>query len=754
MVSRTLSLRTQLLITFVWSIVVAVVALTTIAYRTQTANLQRDAQQRVLTAAENRAQAISRLVDEQRQRASGFLTAVTALCGEVGPERRVSWELGCAQQALKELRATERASGALLTQGTQRIASSSGTQIDTAAPIGSRARLFETPDGMSYVVGAANEHSSLRLQYALSDLFPLFDQSGTLGQNGEVFFRTADGALLTPGRFTSSDGTAPRVSGDADRGCAARPTNFIANDYRGVSAFHGVYPVTAFSTPACVDAHVSYAEALAPAGVLLHDLVVPGTIFAVIAMLMAMLASHGMTSPLRRLAASARALAAGDFSRPLPVGGPSEVRKLARSFSAMTQALGEQMAREQTARKEAEAANRAKDEFLAVLSHELRTPLTATLGWTHLLRMGHLDAGRADRALEAIERSTITQSRLIEDLLDVSRFIAGRLELQTTAVSLAEPVRLALEGARPAAEDKAIMLQTVCDASPLVIGDPLRLQQIVMNLLTNAVKFTPTGGTVTVTLREVEGHAELSVTDTGIGIAQDFLPHVFEQFRQADGGSSRLHGGLGLGLAIVRHLVDRHGGTVQATSQGRGLGATFTVRLPVAAASAVAAVENRPRAEAVSGSRPSYLPDSPFMAPPAAASTMSVDEVPRRLASVRILLVEDDDDTRLVVRALLEDVGAIVDVASNAEEARARLAGAAYDVIVSDIAMPREDGYSFMRTVRASRRLEPAIALTALARRDHADEAVAAGFQVHLTKPVDREKLIATVASLALQRTA
>ena len=485
---------------------------------------------------------------------------------------------------------------------------------------------------------------------------------------------------------------------------------------------------------------------------LLHDLVVPGTIFAVIAMLMALVASHSMTSPLRRLAASARALAAGDFSKQMPVGGPSEVRKLARSFSAMTQALGEQMAREQQARKDAEAANRAKDEFLAVLSHELRTPLTATLGWTHLLRMGHLDAVRADRALDAIERSTITQSRLIEDLLDVSRFIAGRLELETAAVALAEPVRLALEGVRPAAEDKAVMLQTICDASPVVIGDPLRLQQIVMNLLTNAVKFTPAGGTVTVHLQEVNGHAELSVTDTGIGIAADFLPHVFEQFRQADGGSSRLHGGLGLGLAIVRHLVDRHGGTVQASSPGKGSGATFTVRLPVAAASAVAAVESRPRAEAVSGSRPSYLPDSPFMAPASTASVVS--EVPRRLASVRILLVEDDDDTRLVVCALLEEAGAIVDVASNAEEARARLDGAQYDVIVSDIAMPREDGYSFMRTVRASRRLEPAIALTALARRDHADEAVAAGFQVHLTKPVDREKLIATVASLALQRTA
>ena len=753
MVSPTLSLRTQLLITFVWSIGVAVIALTAIAYKTSNVNLQRDAKETVLVASQNRAEAVSRLVDEQRQRASGFLTAVASLCGEVSPRGRISWELGCAQQAIQELRSTEHASGALLAEGTRRLAAA-GTPVDPSLPADARARLVDTANGMTYVVTATNEQVSLRLQYALSDLLTLFDQSATLGQNGEVFLRTADGALLTPGRFAPNGSGPPRAAGDADRGCPQRAASFVANDYRGVRAFHGVYPVTAFSTPACVDAHMSYAEALAPAGVLLRDLVVPGTIFAIIAVLMALVASHGMTSPLRRLAASARALAAGDFSKPMPIGGPTEVRKLARSFSTMTESLGDMMAREQQARKDAEAANRAKDEFLAVLSHELRTPLTATLGWTHLLRMGHLDSARADRALDAIERSTITQSRLIEDLLDVSRFIAGRMELQTTAVSLADPVRLALEGVRPAAEDKHVTLQTLCDASPLVAGDPLRLQQVVMNLLTNAVKFTPAGGQVTVRLREVDGQAELSVTDTGIGIAPDFLPHVFEQFRQADGGSSRLHGGLGLGLAIVRHLVDRHGGTVQASSPGKGSGATFTVRLPIATAAALAAIENRARAEGTNLARARQLVEAPVTAAARDAAETATDDGRRRLESVRILLVEDDDDTRLVVSALLEDAGASVDAAANAEEARARLDGAQYDVIVSDIAMPREDGYSFMRTVRASRRLEPAIALTALARRDHADEAVAAGFQVHLTKPVDRERLISTVASLALQRTA
>jgi signal transduction histidine kinase/CheY-like chemotaxis protein len=753
MVSPTLSLRTQLLITFVWSIVVAVVALTTIAYKTSTANLQRDAHQNVLVAAENRADVVSRLVDEQRQRASGFLTAAAALCGEMAPSGRISWELNCAQQAVHELRSTERARAALLTQGTRRLAAS-GAPIDDTFPVDTHARLVDTRDGMAYVVSAANEHVSLRLQYALSDLFPLFEQSPLLGSSSEVFLRTGDGALLTPGRFASSDGGAPRTAGNADRQCPTQPTTFVADDYRGVRAVHGVYPVKAFSTPTCVDAHVSHAEALAPAGVLLHDLVVPGTIFTAIAVLMALIAATGMTYPLRRLAASARAIAAGDFTKPVPVGGPSEVRKLARSFSAMTGALGEMMTREQQARKDAEAANRAKDEFLAVLSHELRTPLTATLGWTHLLRNGHLEGARADRALDAIERSTMTQSRLIEDLLDVSRFIAGRLELQATAVSLAEPVRLALEGVRPAAEDKQVILQTFCDAAPLVVGDPLRLQQIIINLLTNAVKFTPAGGTVTVGLREIDGQAELWVTDTGIGIAPDFLPHVFEQFRQADGGSSRVHGGLGLGLAIVRHLVDRHGGTVEASSPGKGAGATFTVRIPVATAAALAAIESRARAEAANLTRARRLVETPASVASHATSTEDAADAGRRLKSVRILLVEDDDDTRLVVGALLEDAGATVVAAANAEDARTKLESAQYDVIVSDIAMPREDGYSFMRTVRASRRLEPAIALTALARRDHADQAVAAGFQVHLTKPVDRERLIATVASLTLQRTA
>lgn len=413
------------------------------------------------------------------------------------------------------------------------------------------------------------------------------------------------------------------------------------------------------------------------------------------------------------------------------------------------------LVRTEEARAAAEAANRSKDEFLAVLSHELRTPLTSMLGWARLLRTPNLPASRLAHGLDVIERNTRLQARLISDLLDISRIVAGKLQVERHEVELVATVEAALESLQGEIEAKGITISRWLDpAASRMLGDGTRLQQIVVNLLSNAVKFTPSGGAVTIQLVADQDRARLSVSDTGVGIAPDVLPNVFDRFLQARTPSNRGSGGLGLGLAIVRHLVDRHGGTVEASSPGKGSGATFTVRIPLATAAAVAAIESRSRADAANLTRARKLVETPASAASHAAAAENAGDDGRRLESVRILLVEDDDDTRLVVSALLEDAGATVVAAANAEEARIKLESAQYDVIVSDIAMPREDGYSFMRTVRASRRLEPAIALTALARRDHADQAVAAGFQVHLTKPVDRERLIATVASLTLQRTA
>jgi signal transduction histidine kinase len=381
---------------------------------------------------------------------------------------------------------------------------------------------------------------------------------------------------------------------------------------------------------------------------------------------------------------------------------------------------------ERAARAEAEAANRAKDEFLATVSHELRTPLAAMLGWVRLFRAAHLDEPRRARALESIERNARAQAQLIDDLLDVSRIISGQLRLETRPVELISVVTAALDAIRPAAEAKTIRLEPVLEpAAAWVSGDPDRLQQILTNLLSNAVKFTPTGGWVEVRLREEAGTVEIQVGDAGQGISPQFLPHVFDRFRQADQSLARAHGGLGLGLAIVRHLVELHGGTIHAESPGEGCGAIFTVRLP-------------------------RLSDPPAEAPSAtAASGPGEPGPPVRLDGMRVLLVEDDGDAREVLATILGEAGAAVIATTSAREALAALAGGPADVVISDIAMPHGDGYTLVREIRrlpadAGGRI-PVLALSAFARSDDAARSLAAGFQAHLRKPVRPEELVTTI---------
>jgi PAS domain S-box-containing protein len=396
-----------------------------------------------------------------------------------------------------------------------------------------------------------------------------------------------------------------------------------------------------------------------------------------------------------------------------------------------------QVIREQTARQEAEAANRMKDEFLAVLSHELRTPLTSMLGWSKILRSKKLDDKATSRALEAIERNAISQMQLIEDILDVSRIIRGQLRLNVSAVNLISVMEAALEAVRPLAEPKEIQLNTVLDTSVgSVYGDPARLQQIVWNLLTNAIKFTPKGGRVEVNLSIVYGeeqqttqkYAQIQVIDTGIGISSEFLPKVFERFRQADSTTTRSHNGLGLGLAIVRHLVELHKGTISAQSQGSGQGATFTVRLPLLQDNR----GNRENREATGG------------------ISSSVASTP--LAGLKVLVVDDEADTRNFLSFMFEEYGAIATAVASVDEALAVLEQAKADILISDIGMSEQDGYTLIRKLRS---LEPekggcmpAIALTAYTREEDRLEALAAGFQQHLSKPIDPTKLIAMVASV------
>jgi PAS domain S-box-containing protein len=388
---------------------------------------------------------------------------------------------------------------------------------------------------------------------------------------------------------------------------------------------------------------------------------------------------------------------------------------------------------EQRLRTEAEAANRIKDEFLATVSHELRTPLTAIVGWASMLRNNTFDAEATARALESIERNAKAQTQIIEDLLDVSRIITGKLHLDARASELNAPIELALEVIRPAALTKGITIHTELEqGAGTVWCDPARIQQVMWNLLFNAVKFTPEGGAIDLHLRRVGTHVQVSVSDTGQGIAPEFLPFVFERFRQADGTITRRHGGLGLGLAIVRHLVEMHGGTVRVESAGLDQGATFTVELPLITERAVK-MDKVPVVHSLSDSVP-------------------LDCAPN-LDEVRILIVDDEPDARVLLRTIIERCGARVLTVGSVADALEALKQFQPDILISDIGMPDEDGYSLIRKVRNLKREEggniPAIALTAYARDEDRMRALLAGYQMHLAKPVNPAELVALVGGLA-----
>jgi signal transduction histidine kinase/ActR/RegA family two-component response regulator len=384
--------------------------------------------------------------------------------------------------------------------------------------------------------------------------------------------------------------------------------------------------------------------------------------------------------------------------------------------------------RESNARAAAEESNRLKDEFLATVSHELRTPLTAILGWSRMLEAGGLDESVAARAIETIRRNAKTQSEIIDDILDVSRIITGNLYLDLQPIELAPVIEAAINVVRPTAEAKGIQIETEFDAQPaMVSGDSNRLQQVVWNLLSNAVKFTPSGGWVRVAVQHADSCIEIKVADNGQGIGPDFLPFVFDRFRQADSTTTRQHGGLGLGLAIARHLVEIHGGTVLAESAGEHEGATFTVRLP-----AVSSVMTRPRDDSL--------------------QFEMFAECPTALTGLHILLIDDDGDTLEMVAAALTSRDARVTAALSADEAIARIKESRPDVIVSDIAMPGEDGYALLVRIRAldsdHARLIPAIAITAYAREEDRQRALSSGFQDYLTKPVELAQLISIISNL------
>jgi len=377
----------------------------------------------------------------------------------------------------------------------------------------------------------------------------------------------------------------------------------------------------------------------------------------------------------------------------------------------------------QRARDEAEAASHAKDEFLAALSHELRTPLNAILGWTHMLRRTVMTGAAVDRALEVIERNARVQTQLIADLLQVSQIITGKLRLEIEAVDLAPLLDAAADALRPAASAKAITLASHTEPGvPRVLADATRVQQIIWNLLSNAIKFTPRAGQIDLTLKQDGSTAEISIKDSGIGIEPGLLPHVFERFRQGDASSQRPSGGLGLGLAIVRQLMELHGGTVRGESSGAGCGSTFILRFPIP------------------------------------ALTASRDQIGRLdgtsfLQGLRVLVVEDEPDSRDLIVALLSSSGAKVTAVSSVREALAHVHGHLPDLVIADIGLPDQDGCELIRQVRrladSGHNGIPAVALTACAQPHDRDRILAAGFQLHITKPVDPEEFVRMVAGLA-----
>ena len=716
---RAIPLSIQLLLTFVGLLVGMGAVLTGAAYTSLRASLETEASRHVSDATRLREERLTQLFERRQRRAEGFLRSVESLCAEPLDSGRLAWADECVRPMVDDFRKSERALGVELAYRDRRV-QRSGQRITGGAPTGGAlVSIVRATDGsIEYGMHTSRRDTVVKLQFDDEEVASLFDDASTVGHGGALFLSDGEGHILAP---ATDSATRDRQQLTA---CPYDGSAFVDTDSSGVKNFQSYRPVAVMGK-ACVGATLGYEQAVAPAERLRAALVQQGAWFALIGVVLSLVAAQWISAPVRRLALSARKLQTGTFERPIPVGGPSEVRALGSAFNAMSNDLAELVAREQAARRDAEDASRAKDEFLATVSHELRTPLTAVLGWAHMLQGDDVPPDRLRHGLAVIERSARAQTQLIEDLLDVSRIVSNRLRVAKEPVQIAEVVGDAIDALRPQAMAKQVEIQCGdLSERALVLGDPHRLEQVVWNLLWNAIKFTQASGRITVGLARADRHLVLSVRDTGVGISSAFLPYVFEWFRQED-ARSRSQAGLGLGLGIVRHIVQLHGGSVRAESAGLGQGATFIVSLPVF----------EPATVQVDTTRPEAAP-----------------RLVHRLDAARVLVVEDDDEARELVRATLERAGASVETVGNSQDARREVLSDAPDVLISDIRMPEEDGYQLIRSLRDAGIDTPAIALTAYARREDADEARAAGYQIHLAKPVDAARLIDAVATLLRDR--
>jgi signal transduction histidine kinase/ActR/RegA family two-component response regulator len=713
---RSFSLSAQLLLTFVVLVGASVIALTGVSYDGSVENLETMARRDAAAAARARADLVSQLLTLRQRRALGFLRSVDSLCNEVAGGKVFSWAEDCVRTMVRDFRTTEDANGVMLAYAGRRLAREGNiSDVGAASAEHPWSRVGDVPVDMSYVLQVTDSGAVLTVEYNSSAVLAVFDDVES-DAPAEAMLFDGMGQRLAPSLPVD-----PATQAAAPAGSCTTAHNLPGEPIvtaGGRRVMRQLYPMESLPG-ACVVASIDYDEqVLKPAAQLRRDLFIQGSAFVLVGMLLSLAAARRIAAPVRRLADAARALQHGQFGATIPTGGPSEVQALGRAFAAMSNDLADLLAREQAGRREAEAANRSKDQFLAMLSHELRTPLTAVLGWAHTLRVAAADGERVQRAAAAIERNAESQRRLIEDLLDVAGIAAGRVRMSPSHIVIDPVVEAALDAVAPQAEEKHIQVRTRFETKGLTVyADPQRLQQIVWNLVWNAVKYTPENGRVDVRVRTSGRLAELIVSDTGVGIDPEFLPHVFGWFRQADSGRIPDHGGIGLGLALVRQLVELHGGSVRAESPGVNKGSTFVVTLPL------------------------HADDVPSDGPIHEAPAIS-------LASLRVLVVDDDPGSREAIRVLLEQVGADVATASSAADARRFLRRERADVLVSDIAMAHESGYTLMQTLRAEGLRIPGIALTGYARREDADRAYASGFDVHLPKPVDPEVLVSVLAAV------
>lgn len=718
-------LRYQLAVALVGLNIVGTAALAGFAYRASRNSLDDQATRAVGVVSEARDQALVQLLQRRQERMDAFLGSVESLCGERAPRGTFGWERECVRVALIGFQTAERAEAADLQYSGRRLARrGSWPEPTNLTPTGQLATISGSAGHGDYTMQAARGRLALRVRFPLDDVDAIFQDRSGLEANGEVFLTDRQGRLLTLPRYPI-DPNRRVVDAPLEPCLAGVVGQTLAPDYSGTLVISGFRPVPAVGG-GCLVANLQYADALVPIHRLGRLIVFASVGFIAVAAAISLIVARAATRPLARLAESARALEAGQFGQPVPIAGPSEVRQLGRALSSMAQSVGDLVQREHKARVVAEAANRTKDDFLAMVSHELRTPLNAILGWASIMMNHKGDEAVATRALRAVERSARTQARLVDELLDVSLIVSGHLQLNVTSqLSLATIVEAAIEAIRPSADAKRLeIVKRLAPPSPIVSGDAGRLQQVVSNLLSNAVRFTREGGRIEVTVEAVADAVEIRVADTGIGISQAFLPHVFERFRQADSSTTRAHGGLGLGLAIAQRLVELHGGTVRAESDGPGCGATFIVRLP----------------------KPSVKGAAERWLDPATAPSLGP-----LLKGTRVLVVDDDPETLDVLRLMLEDAGASVAAMASAAETRAFLEHDEADILIADIGMPQEDGYSLIRSVRALESDEaarvPAIALTAHARTEDIEQALASGFQMHVAKPVDSTRLLSAITA-------